>query len=184
MAVAILCIWLYFVIAFVLVRLLFPELVANKRTRKQIKGAREYDESGYDSQGFTPLGYHRNGTRYDDEGYDRDGFDKEGNPRQKNEYDNEIARQIKVSVKKRKAIITSVLVPLAIVLIVVPLVNFAVNDSCLLGHNPVYTFCESPIKCTKCEREIGNPPGHKWHKDTKTGEEICTECRAVRSELE
>ncbi len=184
MALAIFCVWLYFVIAFITVRLFFPELVAQKRTRKQIKAPREYDNSGYDRQGFTPLGYHRNGTRYDDEGYDRDGLDKNGNPRPNDEHGSDVARQITMSVQKRKGIVTAILVPLAVVLIIVPIINFAVNDSCLFGHNPVQTFCETPIKCTKCEKEIEAAPGHKWFKDAKTGEEICVDCRAVRYETE
>ncbi len=182
MALAIFCVWLYFVIAFITVRLFFPELVAQKRTRKQIKASRQYDNTGYDRRGFTSLGYHRNGTRYDDEGYDKDGLDKNGNPRPNDECDNDVARQITMSVQKRKGIVAAILVPLAVVLIVVPIINFVVNDSCLFGHNPVYTFCETPVKCTKCNKEIEAAPGHKWLKDAKTGKEVCVDCRAERSE--
>ena len=180
MALAIFCIWLFFVIAFVLVRVFFPEL-AVKRSKKEIKAARVYDDFGYDERGFSALGYHRNGTRYDDEGYDLNGLDKEGKPRPVVQYGE---GQPTMPIQKRKAVITAILIPLAVVLIVVPIINFAVNDSCLLGHNPIRTFCETPIKCTKCEKEIDDAPGHVWQKDAQTGEDICTECRAIRSKIE
>jgi len=184
MAFIILCVWLYFVIAFILVRMFFPEIGAKRRTRKQIKGARVYDEFGYDQRGFTSLGYHRNGTRYDDEGYDRDGFDQKGNPRPTVEYDNEVARQIKLSTQKRKGILAAVLVPLAVVMIILPALNYFVGGGCFFGHTPIETTCESPIICTKCEKEIGDPPGHQWHKDSVTGDEICVNCRAKRTAAE
>ena len=184
MAVIILMVWLYFVIAFILVRMLFPEFAVKRRSKGEIKGVRVYNERGYDLRGFSPLGYHRNGTKYDDEGYDKNGLDKNGNPRPGPEVDNDIARQITLPIASRKRIAAAVLVPLAVIMIVIPTIYFTMVDSCLFGHTPLKTFCERPIFCTKCEQEVAPATGHTWIVDKKTGEEVCSFCRAERSNVE
>ena len=72
-AVIILAVWVLFVVAYVAVRTAFPDLAKGRRTVKQIKHSKEYDEQGFDEDGWSSLGFHRNGTRYDDNGFDQNG---------------------------------------------------------------------------------------------------------------
>ena len=191
MAVVILSIWLFFVLAFILVRLFYPDLNTKKRTRKQIKNARVYDSFGYDQDGFTALGYHRNGTRYDDQGYDRDGLDMNGNPRPKQDdtivvdgYAYGPDGRPRVNDTNRKRLLTTFLAILAVALIILPVGNYILFDSCVLGHNPVEISCEKPIICIDCEKQIEDPHGHSWITDKKTGTEICVKCRTKRSDIQ
>lgn len=75
-ALIILGIWAFFVVAYIVARTLWPNLAKGTRRISKIKNITKYDEDGFDKNGFSALGFHRNGTRYDDNGYDR--F---GNPR-------------------------------------------------------------------------------------------------------
>lgn len=81
MAVFVIAGWVLFVGAFVVVKTVYPNVGKGKRKLKQIKNRIEYDDEGFDKNGFSALGFHRNGTKYDDNGFDRfgnkkpDGFD-------------------------------------------------------------------------------------------------------------
>ena len=75
-ALIILAVWIFFVVAYLVVRTVFPQLAKGNRRISRIKNATKYDENGFDKNGWSALGFHRNGTRYDDNGYDR-----YGNPR-------------------------------------------------------------------------------------------------------
>lgn len=191
MAVVILSVWMFFVLAFLLVRIFYADVVPERRSRKQIRGQKKYDAFGYDRRGFTSLGYHRNGTRYDDEGYDRDGLDVNGNPRPiKNEtvtldgqtYDSD--GKIRINEQNRKRLLMTFISILAVALIVVPVVNYIFFDSCILGHNPVEISCEKPVICIDCEKPVEEARGHTWINDKKTGQEVCVKCRTKRSDTQ
>ena len=70
---AILVVWLIFVLVYVIVRTVYPN---EGKGRRRWKKTPKYDEDGFDKNGWSALGFHRNGTRYDDNGLDR-----EGNPK-------------------------------------------------------------------------------------------------------
>lgn len=70
-------VWIIFIIVFAAVKVSMPKM--KNRTAKQIKNDAGYDDDGYDARGFSPLGFHRNGSRYDDDGYDRYGNKKSAN---------------------------------------------------------------------------------------------------------
>ncbi|MBP5617631.1 MAG: hypothetical protein J6X61_00590 [Clostridia bacterium] len=72
-AYAILAVWLIFILVYVVVRTLFPN---EGRGRRKWKKTQKYDEDGFDANGWSALGFHRNGTRYDDRGLDRYGNPK------------------------------------------------------------------------------------------------------------
>ncbi len=183
----ILAVWVFFIAAFILAKIFYPEVGFIKRTKGQIKPKREYNRQGYDQRGFTPLGYHRNGTRYDDEGYDRNGLDKQGNPRP--EEDDTIyvngepldgRPRISVSEEKRKKLLLIAMSLLAAFITLVFSGYYLVYETCLVrGHNPVCVSCVKPLKCSRCEKEVADAPGHKWVKDI-SGDEVCVVCRTEK----
>ncbi len=65
--------WILFVLAFVAVRTAFPN---EGRGSHKVKRKEKYDDYGFDKNGWSSLGFHRNGTRYDDNGLDRYGNPK------------------------------------------------------------------------------------------------------------
>ena len=173
-------VWVFFVALFIVVRLFYPDL-GGHRHPKQIKPRREYDDHGYDRRGFTSLGYHRNGTRYDDDGYDKDGLDRAGNPRPVQvEYDPVLnGEEVVTDAKRKQMMLVAIGITTAFLLLLV-IGKYVLFDSCLLGHKPMETFCEQPTICVKCEKEIGDAPGHTWITDKKTGDEVCVKCRTPR----
>ncbi len=80
-ALIILIFWGIFIVAYIAVRTVFPDLAKGNRRISQIKKATRYDDEGYDRNGWSALGFHRNGTRYDDNGYDRFGNRKPADAR-------------------------------------------------------------------------------------------------------
>lgn len=76
-AIVILAIWLIFLLIYIGVRTVFPDLAKGNRKWKKKK---KFDADGFDRNGWSALGFYRNGTRYDDNGLDR-----YGNPRPEGE---------------------------------------------------------------------------------------------------
>ena len=68
-----LVVWAAFVITYLAVRTRHPNEGKGRRNRKK---SQKYDADGFDKNGWSALGFHRNGTRYDD-----NGFDRYGNPK-------------------------------------------------------------------------------------------------------
>lgn len=73
MAVFVIAGWVLFVGAFAVVKTVYPNVGKGKRKLKQIKNQAKYDDDGFDENGFSALGFHRNGTKYDENGFDRFG---------------------------------------------------------------------------------------------------------------
>ena len=72
-AIVLLVLWGLFVGSYLFVRTRYPN---EGRGRRKWKKTPRYDADGFDKNGWSALGFHRNGTRYDD-----NGFDREGNPK-------------------------------------------------------------------------------------------------------
>lgn len=72
-AIVLFALWAIFVGAYIAVRTRYPNEGTGRRKWKKNK---KYDADGFDKNGWSALGFHRNGTRYDD-----NGFDREGNPK-------------------------------------------------------------------------------------------------------
>lgn len=66
-AIIIIVMWLVFIGIYVAVRIANPDLA---KGRYQPRKKQKYDPNGFDKNGWSALGFHRNGTRYDDNGYD------------------------------------------------------------------------------------------------------------------
>ncbi len=180
MPIVILSVWILFVASYVMVRIFFPQTGSQVRKIKDIKGARVYDEDGYDQNGFTALGYHRNGTHFDDEGYDRNGLDANGNRRPEAKeaiYQSPDLDERTVSHATRTKILAIVMVAMTLVLVGVTVFDQVQQNSCVNGHKFVKTFCESPEKCTRCGYEKDEPLGHTWMDAACEHPKTCSFCR-------
>lgn len=188
MAVFLLCAWILFMVAFMLVRLFFPSAGVGTRRISDIKNRPVYDDDGYDVHGFSPLGYHRNGTRYDDDGYDRNGLDINGDPRPdqpQNSFSGPGGQDpstAAVSGSARVKIVAVVMAVVTVVLVGVAAVDYTRSLTCLFGHNYIRTFCEKPEVCSRCGLEKDHPAGHLWmHADCEHAK-TCSFCRKQEGE--
>lgn len=72
-ALIIILIWLVFIGIYIAVRIANPDLAKGYSLPKKKP---KYDPNGFDKNGWSALGFHRNGTRYDDNGLDINGNTK------------------------------------------------------------------------------------------------------------